>query len=102
VVHNGGNAMERLLIAAVDRWWRKGRSGWRQGCFRELRGAFRILHVPGRAAEHRQVHLNYARVSTCRSGGEGSRTLDLVNAIHALSQLSYAPRLASISLCGNL
>src|SRR3989442_123537 len=29
---------------------------------------------------------------TCRlSGGEGDRTPDLVNAIHALSQLSYAP-----------
>ena len=26
------------------------------------------------------------------SGGEGNRTPDLVNAIHALSQLSYAPR----------
>src|SRR5437667_12841039 len=26
------------------------------------------------------------------SGGEGDRTPDLVNAIHALSQLSYAPR----------
>ena len=25
------------------------------------------------------------------SGGEGNRTPDLVNAIHALSQLSYAP-----------
>ena len=25
------------------------------------------------------------------SGGEGDRTPDLVNAIHALSQLSYAP-----------
>ena len=35
-------------------------------------------------------------VSLCRSGGEGSRTLDLVNAIHALSQLSYAPRLFSV------
>ena len=27
------------------------------------------------------------------SGGEGDRTPDLVNAIHALSQLSYAPLL---------
>ena len=26
-----------------------------------------------------------------RGGGEGNRTPDLVNAIHALSQLSYAP-----------
>ena len=26
------------------------------------------------------------------SGGEGDRTPDLVNAIHALSQLSYAPK----------
>ena len=26
-----------------------------------------------------------------RSGGEGDRTPDLVNAIHALSHLSYAP-----------
>ena len=28
-----------------------------------------------------------------RNGGEGDRTPDLVNAIHALSQLSYAPLL---------
>src|SRR6266700_4570299 len=28
-----------------------------------------------------------------RYGGEGDRTPDLVNAIHALSQLSYAPRI---------
>ena len=27
----------------------------------------------------------------CHNGGEGDRTPDLVNAIHALSQLSYAP-----------
>lgn len=31
-------------------------------------------------------------VSRPASGGEGNRTPDLVNAIHALSQLSYAPR----------
>ena len=30
-------------------------------------------------------------VSRLASGGEGDRTPDLVNAIHALSQLSYAP-----------
>src|SRR5882724_9959468 len=47
--------------------------------------------------------LNYSRVAENltasgliyypppRSGGEGDRTPDLVNAIHALSQLSYAP-----------
>ena len=29
------------------------------------------------------------------SGGEGDRTPDLVNAIHALSQLSYAPVMLS-------
>ena len=29
------------------------------------------------------------------SGGEGDRTPDLVNAIHALSQLSYAPVILS-------
>ena len=29
--------------------------------------------------------------SVLGSGGEGDRTPDLVNAIHALSQLSYAP-----------
>ena len=29
------------------------------------------------------------------SGGEGDRTPDLVNAIHALSQLSYAPAILS-------
>ncbi len=32
--------------------------------------------------------LSYSRKA---SGGEGNRTPDLVNAIHALSQLSYAP-----------
>ena len=32
-----------------------------------------------------------ATVPLPRSGGEGDRTPDLVNAIHALSQLSYAP-----------
>ena len=31
------------------------------------------------------------RLSVPGSGGEGDRTPDLVNAIHALSQLSYAP-----------
>ncbi len=30
------------------------------------------------------------------SGGEGNRTPDLVNAIHALSQLSYAPKWAAM------
>ena len=30
-------------------------------------------------------------LSVLGSGGEGDRTPDLVNAIHALSQLSYAP-----------
>ena len=29
------------------------------------------------------------------NGGEGDRTPDLVNAIHALSQLSYAPAILS-------
>ena len=32
-----------------------------------------------------------ARKMIHRDGGEGNRTPDLVNAIHALSQLSYAP-----------
>ena len=31
------------------------------------------------------------------SGGEGDRTPDLVNAIHALSQLSYAPVILAAS-----
>src|SRR5437588_12596121 len=31
--------------------------------------------------------------ASSRDGGEGDRTPDLVNAIHALSQLSYAPRI---------
>ena len=35
-------------------------------------------------------------ISTRRDGGEGNRTPDLVNAIHALSQLSYAPRLGLV------
>ncbi len=40
------------------------------------------------------------------SGGEGNRTPDLVNAIHALSQLSYAPSILraaeGTSLQGNM
>ncbi len=37
------------------------------------------------------------------SGGEGDRTPDLVNAIHALSQLSYAPdRLPSIRVASSV
>ena len=36
--------------------------------------------------------LSYSRVILGRSGGgEGNRTPDLLNAIQALSQLSYAP-----------
>ena len=31
------------------------------------------------------------------NGGEGDRTPDLVNAIHALSQLSYAPAIFSLA-----
>ena len=38
------------------------------------------------------VGLSDRNVSTSdANGGEGDRTPDLVNAIHALSQLSYAP-----------
>src|SRR5882672_5042723 len=33
------------------------------------------------------------------SGGEGNRTPDLVNAIHALSQLSYAPVIFGAPKC---
>ena len=32
-----------------------------------------------------------ARNTAAKSGAEGSRTLDLLNAIQALSQLSYSP-----------
>src|SRR6266699_4745672 len=35
-------------------------------------------------------------------GGEGDRTPDLVNAIHALSQLSYAPLILPPPKCPNL
>ena len=35
------------------------------------------------------------RMQPSASGGEGDRTPDLVNAIHALSQLSYAPAILS-------
>ena len=38
---------------------------------------YRVLHLP--------QHIYFA------GGGEGTRTPDLVGAIHALSQLSYAP-----------
>jgi hypothetical protein len=37
------------------------------------------------------------------SGGEGNRTPDLLNAIQALSQLSYAPpEFAGAQIAGNL
>ena len=39
----------------------------------------------GKLPEHAE------RRNHCSDGGEGDRTPDLVNAIHALSQLSYAP-----------
>ena len=41
------------------------------------------------------------RWSTRPSGGEGDRTPDLVNAIHALSQLSYAPAIFAAPRPGN-
>src|SRR5579863_2790318 len=47
---------------------------------------------PMPAAPEPLVHpRNRHRVPKVGSGGEGDRTPDLVNAIHALSQLSYAP-----------
>ena len=39
------------------------------------------------------IYRPYRRLPPPTSGGEGDRTPDLVNAIHALSQLSYAPRI---------
>src|SRR5512135_2894838 len=40
---------------------------------------------------HPAAARNPCRRSIPTNGGEGDRTPDLVNAIHALSQLSYAP-----------
>ncbi len=39
--------------------------------------------------------LTFRRSVLAPDGGEGDRTPDLVNAIHALSQLSYAPAILS-------
>ncbi len=45
------------------------------------------------------ARLSERTILACRcrrgNGGEGDRTPDLVNAIHALSQLSYAPAIFS-------
>ena len=53
------------------------------------RRRMRILAAAQHPRNHRWTE------SSCRrnrgNGGEGDRTPDLVNAIHALSQLSYAP-----------
>ena len=51
------------------------------------------LSVPPVPAQ-RPVHTGLARPKR-GYGGEGDRTPDLVNAIHALSQLSYAPAILS-------
>src|SRR6266511_3937163 len=55
-------------------------------------GAVRIL-VPRQSRRNRLTGFPTAGVRgrTSGHGGEGDRTPDLVNAIHALSQLSYAP-----------
>src|SRR3990172_1473443 len=47
--------------------------------------------LPGHASNLADLAHNCQRRVRLRSGGEGDRTPDLVNAIHALSQLSYAP-----------
>ncbi len=39
----------------------------------------------------------FRRIVVMWSGAEGDRTPDLVNAIHALSQLSYSPNLSEIA-----
>ena len=52
-----------------------------------------------RVQSNRRTPVRTRRLGACASrrlalnGGEGDRTPDLVNAIHALSQLSYAPRI---------
>ena len=49
---------------------------------------------------HRAVQLPpTAQRPVRRSGGEGNRTPDLLNAIQALSQLSYAPRRRAAADC---
>jgi hypothetical protein len=47
--------------------------------------------MPSATAQLVHTRSNRHRVPKVGSGGEGDRTPDLVNAIHALSQLSYAP-----------
>jgi hypothetical protein len=51
--------------------------------------SFRAVTV-FRPARYRRIPLD-PRSNNRGHGGEGNRTPDLVNAIHALSQLSYAP-----------
>ncbi len=40
----------------------------------------------------------YNRTKDLSGGAEGNRTLDLMNAIHALSQLSYGPVIINFEL----
>src|SRR5690606_15695734 len=66
----------RTPILASGGRRRKGRSALPRSRWKNVRSA---APVPDAAANRPG------------SGGEGDRTPDLVNAIHALSQLSYAP-----------
>jgi hypothetical protein len=53
---------------------------------------FVVCHIPHASPDPYVVPGRARCVQPCiESGGEGNRTPDLVNAIHALSQLSYAP-----------
>src|SRR6266566_3585343 len=69
-------APPRVDVSAVDPSTRSAQSGKRDS---NPRPQPRRLYTVGRP------------LAQPRDGGEGDRTPDLVNAIHALSQLSYAP-----------
>ena len=47
--------------------------------------------IYGCAAKEKRVLTKFQCQNPRPRGAEGDRTLDLVNAIHALSQLSYSP-----------
>ena len=50
-----------------------------------------LAEIPSRRPLTHAGKLNQAVGITCQSGAEGSRTLDLLHAMQALSQLSYGP-----------
>ena len=61
------------------------------------RGSERALNLGPQPANRNGFARHSAASSPDANGGEGDRTPDLVNAIHALSQLSYAPAILPLA-----